>query len=465
LYIVYDASGRVIAEYSGGTTPTLQREFVYGNGIDEVLAMFLPEKSFDPNDVLELSAFCDTWLADSGGSNYDSDYDFDNSGIVDFNDFAVLADDNWSLPEVKETRFYYLHDALGSVIGIVGGKFKRESDREFYLYDVYGTPSETSDCGNPYFFTGRRLDTESGLYYFRFRIYDPRMNLYEYVMSNPTNWVDPWGLKKYDLLHGYDNIKDFWENTSDQQRKRYFGKIQKEVGHLIDTTAKKYCIPKLLLAGLIANELMDISSFEDYTEHSMLFDFLFSYKQSYGPGQVKVGTAIKYKLFGDDFSYYKYEEVMYDIYETYPGYSQIEAIPRYKAISGKLKDVETSIDVTGKLVKTYLGDLCKKAKSGQLSNSFKESVAINTDPTGKTRIGICSIQDFCILDKKCKTVDCKEIVKMNVPECLLRSIAAMHEASSNITGRNNIEKGKKTRRAYDMARAASGVSRYWEIFR
>ena len=213
-YFYYDTFGRVIAEYEkpNGGDEAFARSFVYGNGIDEVLAMFLPEKSFDPNDVIELAAFCEDWLTSN------ATYDFDSSGVVDFNDFAVLAADGASLPTTKETRFYYLKDALGSVVGIVGGKFQRAEDREFYLYDVYGKPSESSmpsAAGNPYFFTGRRLDPESGLYYYRARTYDPEtgrflqtdpigyadsMNLYQYVLSNPTNWVDPLGLL-YGWMH------------------------------------------------------------------------------------------------------------------------------------------------------------------------------------------------------------------------------------------------------------------------
>jgi len=186
-HFFYDASHRGIAEYEG-QTPELSREFVYGNGIDEVLAMFLPERDYDAGDVTTLIDFCDTWLADSDDNNYDSDYDFDDSGIVDFNDFAVLADDNWTLPETRETRFYYLKDALGSVIAIVGGKYQRAEDREFYLYDVYGLPSNTSDVGNPYLFTGRRFDQESSLYYFRFRTYEPSTG--RMLQTDPYEYVD-----------------------------------------------------------------------------------------------------------------------------------------------------------------------------------------------------------------------------------------------------------------------------------
>ncbi len=61
-YFLHDTQGRVIAEYEG-TTPELTREYVYGNGIDEVLAMFLPTGG-NPDDWDDFLDFCSAWLSD-----------------------------------------------------------------------------------------------------------------------------------------------------------------------------------------------------------------------------------------------------------------------------------------------------------------------------------------------------------------------------------------------------------------
>lgn len=111
--------------------------------------------------------------------------------------------------------YYYHRDALGNVTEVtnVSGTLI-----ERYEYDVYGTPSffdgsyaplTASTIGNPYLFTGREYDPESGNYYYRARIYSPTLgrflsmdpmgygagdaNLYRYVFNNSVNHTDPSG--------------------------------------------------------------------------------------------------------------------------------------------------------------------------------------------------------------------------------------------------------------------------------
>lgn len=117
------------------------------------------------------------------------------------------------------TRYYYTLDSTFNVTALTSSS---GAPVEPYYYSPYGhitfldgsfniLSSQKSQAGNSVTYTGRQLDAESGLYYYRARYYhaeagqfiarDPvtyyanRMNLYEYVDSNPTNFIDPFGTK------------------------------------------------------------------------------------------------------------------------------------------------------------------------------------------------------------------------------------------------------------------------------
>ena len=73
------------------------------------------------------------------------------------------------------------------------------------------------DINQPFTFTSREYDSESGLYFYRARYYDPRagrfitkdpigflggdVNMYRYVFNNPVNLRDPLGLYDENEVH------------------------------------------------------------------------------------------------------------------------------------------------------------------------------------------------------------------------------------------------------------------------
>ncbi len=60
--------------------------------------------------------------------------------------------------------FYYHRDRLGSVVNLSNSSGDLV---ESYKYDAWGNVDSTGSVGYPYFFTGRRYDSETGLYLLR----------------------------------------------------------------------------------------------------------------------------------------------------------------------------------------------------------------------------------------------------------------------------------------------------------
>jgi len=112
------------------------------------------------------------------------------------------------------TRSFYHRNALGSVMEITDAN---QAAVVSYRYDPYGkvtitrggSPQSTDPLGQHWTFTGRFLDEESGLYYYRARYYDPGTGrflerdplghagapcLYELCSSSPLARLDPSGL-------------------------------------------------------------------------------------------------------------------------------------------------------------------------------------------------------------------------------------------------------------------------------
>ncbi|MGB7229083.1 MAG: RHS repeat-associated core domain-containing protein [Candidatus Acidiferrales bacterium] len=103
---------------------------------------------------------------------------------------------------------YYEQDGLGSVTSLT---VANGSVVQSYTYDSFGNTTNSSGSLTNFFrYTGRELDTETNLYFYRARYYDPTtgrflgedpiqfegdINFYVYVVNDPVDGTDPFGLK------------------------------------------------------------------------------------------------------------------------------------------------------------------------------------------------------------------------------------------------------------------------------
>ena len=125
---------------------------------------------------------------------------------------------------IRDNQSYYYHtNSLGTVTHVTNstGSLVEEYRYDAYgkatIYDGQGQEIPESAIGNPYMFTGRRYDQETGLYYYRARYYDPDtgrfiqrdnagyidgVNLYSYCHNNPINRTDRFGWQSEEAPDG-----------------------------------------------------------------------------------------------------------------------------------------------------------------------------------------------------------------------------------------------------------------------
>ncbi len=141
-------------------------------------------------------------------------YDGNDNLIMRFN----YAEDRgpYSMEYMGEA-YYLVYDQVGSLKAVVdsSGLVVKRID-----YDSFGNIILDTDptLRIPIGFAGGLCDSDTGLVHFGVRDYNPAIgrwtakdpidfaggsvNLYEYVLDDPVNWVDPWGLASLEFWGG-----------------------------------------------------------------------------------------------------------------------------------------------------------------------------------------------------------------------------------------------------------------------
>jgi len=119
---------------------------------------------------------------------------------------------------------YFEGDGVGSVTSLSnGGQVLANT----YAYDSFGKlTASTGTLTNPFQYTGREFDQETGAYYYRARYYDQNVgrfvgedpirsrggiNFYAYAGNSPVNYIDPLGLVRNDIMHVPCNEEEYFD--------------------------------------------------------------------------------------------------------------------------------------------------------------------------------------------------------------------------------------------------------------
>ncbi|GMV83874.1 MAG: hypothetical protein AMXMBFR7_50580 [Planctomycetota bacterium] len=179
--------------------------------------------------------------------------------------YGTYLDEVLMMRNSTGTKYYYHANHLYSVHAITNSA--GAIVEAVQSYDAYGKPTiitgagtdatwftgddvtgSVSAIGNPWFYTGQRLDAETGLMYYKNRYYSaelgrfvgrdpigyegvrrprfmrkPNLHLYSYVMQRPSNHVDSYGLWTVtgliEKLKKCDEARAFWDKVT-----RIYGK-------------------------------------------------------------------------------------------------------------------------------------------------------------------------------------------------------------------------------------------------
>jgi RHS repeat-associated protein len=308
------------------------------------------------------------------------------------------------------------YEASGNVTSLVNSTSGKLAAS--YEYDPFGNILRASGEyaeKNPFRFSTKYTDVETNLVYYGFRYYQPQTGnwlsrdpveesggiaLYAFTANNPVSRIDYLGLL---------NPDEFWRKWTERQRQNWFREFREKFGRYINDAAIKNCVPKRLLAAVIANEMIDYPDYERDLEP-------WGIGQSVGPAQITINTAIRYNL--TDIDPKSFSSTWFPLYK--PASTKFrEAVREY------MLNPANNIDAAARLMSMYLDELCKRTAQGKVSEGFLTQIAGLTKAADKS--------EFC-----CRANgDCDDVVNMDPDASLMRTMAAIWNNGINVVGVRN----------------------------
>lgn len=157
--------------------------------------------------------------------------------------------------ELKGDIYAPIHDHRGNIVCLINARSNQPV--EYYLYSAYGEPAilngygeqiERSLVGNPWRFSSKRCDDETGLVHYGRRDYDPAQgkwispdpfgfvespNRYAFLLNNPMLLVDFYGL--FSIQAVWQNFKEAavkWLYTASDLYNKAFSTAYTKIGQI-----------------------------------------------------------------------------------------------------------------------------------------------------------------------------------------------------------------------------------------
>jgi RHS repeat-associated protein len=215
----YDTNGNLISKTDSGGSWTYAWDYENRLQRSSLSGGVTVSYSYDAlgRPIQRISSTSGTTKFVYDGADVVRDLDGSGSTIADYLDGPGI--DNTIKQTAGGTASYFMADHLGTTRAFTDASGNLTSS---LAYDSFGNVTAGS-AATRYTYTGRELDSETGLMHYRARWYDPRQarflsedpigfdggsNWYEYVGNNPMDFTDPTGLGKGDKWYGYNN-RDF----------------------------------------------------------------------------------------------------------------------------------------------------------------------------------------------------------------------------------------------------------------